>query len=33
LLKARAVFVDDGDETYDQWEQVAIDQLAKHVTP
>ena len=33
LLKARAVFVDDGEETYDQWEEMAIDQLAKHVTP
>jgi hypothetical protein len=33
LLKARAVFVDDGDKTYYQWEGVTIDQLAKHVTP
>jgi hypothetical protein len=33
LLKARAVFVDDGEETYDRWEEATIDQLAKHVTP
>ena len=33
LLKARAVFVDDGEETYAQWEEMTIDQLAKHVTP
>jgi hypothetical protein len=33
LLKARAVFVDDGEKTYDQWEEMTIDQLAKDVRP
>jgi hypothetical protein len=33
LLKARAVFVDDGEEAYDRWEVKTIGELVKHVTP